>query len=369
MFSDALFLKVCRSLGEWHEDNYDVDRFGKVGPKEKLKDWLGAKLVRRNHSGLGKAAEKLGSRFPSLQRTWDLLEDAESKELLVDLMAYRLLGHRHVKLPTNTSDYWSTLSRLENAASAGGESIKPGFMEFNLVNMDLSEFGVSMKAYIRPPAIMAQLFLKQYCYEVKGRRIGVEDGDTVIDCGGCWGETAIHFSEQAGSEGKVISFEFVPSNLEIYRKNLGLNPELSKRIQLIENPVWSEEGGELHFQDRGPASMVDTKPFDGSTGSVRIRTIDSVVEESGLQEVSFIKMDIEGAELPALRGAEETIRRHRPKLAISVYHSVEEFYTIPDYIHSLGLDYQFYLGHATIHSEETVLFAIAGDATPDLKHS
>ncbi len=70
-------------------------------------------------------------------------------------------------------------------------------------------------------------------------------------------------------------------------------------------------------------------------------------------------MDIEGAELRALKGAEETLKKFCPKLAIAVYHRINDFWTIPKYIDALGLGYRFYLRHFTIHSEETILFAHA----------
>ena len=73
--------------------------------------------------------------------------------------------------------------------------------------------------------------------------------------------------------------------------------------------------------------------------------------------VDFIKMDIEGAESEALEGAKQTIRAFHPKLAISVYHKLDDFWTIPKYIDQLGMGYRFYLRHFTIHREETVLFA------------
>jgi hypothetical protein len=68
-------------------------------------------------------------------------------------------------------------------------------------------------------------------------------------------------------------------------------------------------------------------------------------------------MDIEGAELFALEGARNTIRRFKPKLAIAIYHSIDDFVTIPKWIMDLDVDYNFYLGHYTIHEEETVFFA------------
>ncbi len=60
--------------------------------------------------------------------------------------------------------------------------------------------------------------------------------------------------------------------------------------------------------------------------------------------------------LQELRGEEGSIARFKPKLAITAYHSLEDFWEIPQWIAQLGLEYQFYLRHFTIHEEETVLF-------------
>ena len=68
-------------------------------------------------------------------------------------------------------------------------------------------------------------------------------------------------------------------------------------------------------------------------------------------------MDIEGAESLALNGAIKTIKKYRPKLAIAIYHSMNDFVSIPLWLKELDLDYKFYLGHYTLHAEETILFA------------
>ena len=73
--------------------------------------------------------------------------------------------------------------------------------------------------------------------------------------------------------------------------------------------------------------------------------------------LDFIKMDIEGSELSALRGAESSIRRWQPKLAISLYHRPEDFFSIPLWIDALGVGYRLFLDHYSIHNEETVLYA------------
>jgi hypothetical protein len=100
-------------------------------------------------------------------------------------------------------------------------------------------------------------------------------------------------------------------------------------------------------------------PFNGCEGRTTTTTIDHVAAKYGLDRVDFIKMDIEGAEQAALEGGLATIRKHRPKLAISIYHNMEQFVAVAKFLAGLDLGYRFFLDHATIHNEETVLFATA----------
>ena len=74
--------------------------------------------------------------------------------------------------------------------------------------------------------------------------------------------------------------------------------------------------------------------------------------------ITFLKMDIEGSELAALRGAERIIREQRPKLAICVYHKPEDLREIPSLLLSYHPDYKLYLRHYSINETETVLYAI-----------
>lgn len=83
------------------------------------------------------------------------------------------------------------------------------------------------------------------------------------------------------------------------------------------------------------------------------------LDEELTKGVTLIKMDIEGAELRALKGAKDVIMKNRPKLAICVYHRKEHIIEIYQWIKSLNLGYKFYLRHPWRHSMlDTVLFAI-----------
>ncbi len=122
-------------------------------------------------------------------------------------------------------------------------------------------------------------------------------------------------------------------------------------------PLWSKSGEQLFVEGSGPGTRVSSNATRPDAIRRETLAIDDMVKNEKLDRVDFIKMDIEGAELEALRGAENTIRQFRPKLAISVYHKFDDVWEIPQYIDSLGLGYRFALRHFTIHAEETVLFA------------
>ncbi|MFH1618985.1 MAG: FkbM family methyltransferase [bacterium] len=69
-------------------------------------------------------------------------------------------------------------------------------------------------------------------------------------------------------------------------------------------------------------------------------------------------MDIEGAELDALKGAAETIKKNRPKLAICIYHKPSDLFEIPLFIKSLVPEYRFYLRQHQPISCDLVLYAV-----------
>jgi len=76
------------------------------------------------------------------------------------------------------------------------------------------------------------------------------------------------------------------------------------------------------------------------------------------EPVTYIKMDIEGAELNALKGAANTIKKNKPRLAICVYHKPEDILEIPVFLSELVPSYQFYLRHHSQYYIETVLYAV-----------
>ena len=76
------------------------------------------------------------------------------------------------------------------------------------------------------------------------------------------------------------------------------------------------------------------------------------------ERVTFIKLDVEGAEYEALLGAQNTIKKNRPKLAISIYHKPQDIFELPELIMSIRDDYRMYLRHYQLSPNETILYCV-----------
>ena len=103
--------------------------------------------------------------------------------------------------------------------------------------------------------------------------------------------------------------------------------------------------------------MTATQHLSSNEGETII-SADSLDNVLGGKEITFIKMDIEGSEVPALIGAKNIIQTYHPKLAISIYHRPEDVYEIPNLLLEYNPDYVFFVRHYSICASETVLYAI-----------
>ena len=337
------------------KENFDEQRFGKYkySIEEKFKDKIKKIIHYRSKLNARAEIERYEDR---LEYIWSRL-DSISKDLLADVIAFRLMGYKKVKLPLNYSTYWNSLEKVKSLKK-GDDTIDPHFLHLILERFDLRPIGYNLELYFFAAGVAIDFIIEQYACKLNGEYIlQAEKGDVVLDIGACWGDTALYFADKVGDNGKVFSFEFIPENIKIYKVNMGLNPHYNNRIQLIENPVADISGQQVYYQDFGPGSTISNVPFKNQTGSTTTLSVDDFAEKYNITKVDFIKMDIEGAEPAALRGAVNTIKKHRPKLAIAIYHSLEDFVNIPKWIMDLNLGYEFSLGHYSIHTEETVIYA------------
>lgn len=364
-FSLALFGKILASLENRFFDNGQL--FYQLGDKsvqeKDIQDLSCVPVVPYGDvaSNYGKAIQQeiLYKSF-----LFSLLADEASREKLVCLGAYAVLGHTRVKLPyyrEGSVEIREELLKKFDVASDGEERLLQAVREkwktdvFSLYRHEMD--GVELKTY----TIGEELYRRHCCpsYECATERgtLSVSRGDVVLDCGAAFGDISLQFAQAAGEAGRVICFEPYPLFAEVFQANMAMNSALAKPITLVDRAVWNESDVVLSFIEGGGGSRIDQR--NKSARKIVTTKIDDTVKDLSLPRVDFIKMDIEGAEFNALLGAKETVFAHRPKLAICLYHNPKDFHEIPRLIDSWGLGYKFYLNHHYMNQWETVLYAVA----------
>ena len=141
------------------------------------------------------------------------------------------------------------------------------------------------------------------------------------------------FTRYALNQGaaRVISIEPNPANILCLKRNFAAEIAAG-RVTIIEEGVWDEASTlelSLHAHDTARPTLHQLPGGRAGSIQVPVRPLDEIVAELGLEKIDFIKMDIEGAEREALKGANGTIARHRPRMAICTYHRAQDPVVIP----------------------------------------
>lgn len=159
-----------------------------------------------------------------------------------------------------------------------------------------------------------------YCHP----RLELSERNWVVDCGAGEGFFSLLALEQL-NQGTLIAVEPVAQLSETLNITLKVgSPRITREV------VTAGVGfaAEKMFMETDPdriceASIVEKGTSEDRDGSwVDVVSLDSLIEVYSLEGPGVIKMDIEGMEMAALRGATETLRRYKPFLAIAVYHEV-----------------------------------------------
>lgn len=178
--------------------------------------------------------------------------------------------------------------------------------------------------------------------------IQLTDNEVFVDGGGYTGDTAMEFISRVRNEYKrVIVFEPDVANYNTMKETL----KKHKNIVSYNKGLYNETTCLSFNSNKGSASRIN------ETGDivVPVVAIDDIEE---CKDATFIKMDIEGAELKALIGAKNTIVSNKPKLAICLYHLDADILDIIEYIHELVPSYKLYVRHHSRGQTETVLYAV-----------
>ena len=195
-------------------------------------------------------------------------------------------------------------------------------------------------------------YFEQGVYSLTGNEVFVDGGFFT-------GDTTEEFIRQTSGKYKHI-YGFEPDG---YSRDKGVeNLRSFPDIDVVAKGLYSEETY-LNFASTGGNSRASGGNIVEAEGdnviSIPVTSIDVFFDDKPVGEYpTFIKMDIEGSEKAALLGAENVVRRARPKLAICAYHKPEDLYELAGLIYRFNPDYNFSLRHYANYLWETVLYAV-----------
>lgn len=153
------------------------------------------------------------------------------------------------------------------------------------------------------------------------KHYAIREGDVVVDAGAYTGHFTVYAAKKVGPRGKVISFEAEPSIFRVLEQNVKLNNLTN--VTLINKGVWSSET-ELKFDSRAVGShIVQGESANEAIKSIQTVSLDRALEQLGIDHVDLIKMDIEGAEIEAVKGARRLMEQPGVHFAIASYHVLD----------------------------------------------
>jgi FkbM family methyltransferase len=175
------------------------------------------------------------------------------------------------------------------------------------------------------------------------------DEEHFADCGAADGDTVKLFCERWENWGSIVAFEPDADNFE---KLLEVDNPKGKITKL--RFAISDFDGFAEFTANGDYSS----HLGAGMAQIRVTKLDRMLE---MHVPTYIKMDIEGAELEALWGARRILKEHSPVLAICAYHTSEHLWQIPLLIHAINPDYKLFLRRYAEGAFELVWYAVPVD--------
>ena len=187
--------------------------------------------------------------------------------------------------------------------------------------------------------------------------------EVIIDGGGYIGDTIQKFIEFFGSTLKrAYSFEPAPACMKQLTDVVASNPQydlivkpygLSDKNETVEFVFQKNAWAGSHLKDR--RILDNESKYDNESMFIEVRALDHIIPEN--EKITFIKMDVEGAEFKSILGAKGLIQKWKPRLAIAIYHSAHDYIQIPKLIRGIVPEYKLFIRHHTTNGADTVLYA------------
>ncbi len=180
--------------------------------------------------------------------------------------------------------------------------------------------------------------------------------EVFVDCGCYDGSTAFRFAAWCAEGGvtydRIWSFEPDKNSFIKCKKILGA----LDKCELYPYGI-SNKAGKVGFCANGNENAHIIKAEvseDALSEYIEVIQLDEFLKG---ERITFVKMDIEGAEYDALKGVAQIIKEQKPKLAISIYHTPNDIIKIPELLLELRPDYKFYIRHYSLLPNEIILYA------------
>lgn len=270
--------------------------------------------------GAGKWGRHILKFFPEIN--WKYIID--NKRVGEKLNNYDIISFEELKKLNNTYIVISICFEYEEVVQ---QLIEAGFLKENI--LVLGEKVVEFQYFDLPELKLAE-------------------NEVFVDVGAFDGKTSFRFSEVTKNRYKKI-YLFEP-NRTCYKKCQCRM--FDKDCVLISKGVSDEARTVLFYENAEGSRIVNEGEYTN-----KIETV-SLDEYFGETKITYLKMDIEGEELMALKGCEKILRRDRPKLAISVYHTRTDIWKIPTLLLKYNPNYKFYLRIYSFTGNDTILYAI-----------
>ncbi len=234
------------------------------------------------------------------------------------------------------------------------------------------ENGIAFNISTKKNSMSKSLILQEHTEsnETKFLKKIIKPGHIVLDVGANMGWYSIHFSKWVGQSGKIFAFEPVPEIYEELTSNINLN--FCQNI-IVFNCALGNQNESVLFNvsdfEGGSGASSENLKF-GKEIKVSKRKLDDVMNEQNLDNIDFLKIDIEGGELNMLKGAEKLIEKYKPKLLLEIVDiHCDRFQYLPEdvcnFLFNKGYD-GFYIGNE--HSKKLNDINIDELEKPNLKN-
>jgi FkbM family methyltransferase len=174
----------------------------------------------------------------------------------------------------------------------------------------------------------------------------LHEAEVFVDGGGYDGQTSLQFAAWNKAYRRIYYYEPVPAMMEVSRRNLaGL-----RDVSFLQKGLFSRNDRLRFDTGAGPASNIT------ATGQSEIDVV--CLDDEVHEPITFLKLDIEGAEFEALQGTVNHIRSASPTLAVCIYHDQRDFWRIPLRVLEVNDRYDLYVRHYSESIRETVMFFV-----------